>query len=290
VARTIGRAIDVAGSLLRPAHFRGFWRTAKILGRLAPPDQLCVVPVGSQSRFAFRLNDPYWSRLLSTTFEYESEIRRILQRLKSTPFSFLDCGANLGYWSVVCSDPAIGCEWVSAVEASPPTYDMLERNRRLNQGAFIALNRAVYSRSGEIVRIERNLSNHAGAAIRDTDGETDAVETITIDDLLKGAPSERPVLVKLDVEGVEIDALMGARETMKRDAMFAFEDHGRDRTCAVTAWILAHTSMSVCYVDEHGGVHRIRSAQEASRFKTDPTKGYNFFAITASSVFASSIL
>lgn len=276
-ARAYVTAVRAAGAISGRFNFKGLWHTAKHLGPLVGPDPVCSVTVGRDSHFAFQCSDPYWARLIAPGFVYEAEIRDALYLLRGVDFAFLDCGSNLGYWSVLCADPAIGAAAVLAVEASPTTFALLERNRRLNADRFATLHRAIFSRGGEIVRIHQPGSDHASAGIGDTGA---AVETTTIDDV---AATLRPcalLVIKLDVEGVEIPALEGAARTLAGPAVVMFEDHGSDPTSKVCRFVMEALGLDVfAHAGERGFVP-LRSADEASAMKTNPKKGYNFFAVT----------
>jgi FkbM family methyltransferase len=270
-------AVRAAGAVSRRLNFKGLWHTAKHLGPLIGPDPVCSVATGQDSRFAFQCSDPYWARLIARSFVYEVEIRDALTLLRGVDFAFLDCGSNLGYWSVFCSDAAIGCQQVLAVEASATTFPLLERNRRLNNDRFRTLHRAIFSRSGEIVRIHQPGSDHASAGIGETGME---VETTTIDDLAAAMRSCALLVIKLDVEGVEIPAFEGASQALKGPAVVMFEDHGSDPTSKVCRFVMDTLALDVFAHDGDGGFVRLRSADEASALKTNPKKGYNFFAVT----------
>ena len=58
------------------------------------------------------------------------------------------------------------------------------------------------------------------------------VETLALDDLgqWRKKNGNKPIILKLDVEGVEIEAMRGAKKLCKKDCMVLFEDHASDRT------------------------------------------------------------
>ena len=73
-----------------------------------------VVLLNEDSQFAFDLGDPYWARLLARGFVYEPEVERVLRAFADAPYTFVDAGANLGYWSILVSSRAS-----SGAKASP---------------------------------------------------------------------------------------------------------------------------------------------------------------------------
>lgn len=281
------RALQILGSISRPFRLKGLWHGARALGRLVDRNQVCVVRLGSGSCFQFRLSDPYWSRLASMSYSYEPEIGFILKRMRGQPFAFLDCGANFGYWSILCSSPEIGCCNVVAIEASAATFRELERNRELNSGRFEVRWNAIHSVDGKTVFLSERDGNHAGASIVGNRATGVAVQTVTIDRLLSdGAVSPSvPVIVKLDVEGVEIEAMKGASALLQRDALIIYEDHGQDLMNAVTDFVVRELRLPVFFMDDALNVRRIPSAAAAGDVKLKRKKGYNFFAATPGSTF-----
>ena len=281
----IAKLISSSGALLRIANYKGYWHIARAIGRYSSPTQLCTIPIGENSWFCTALSDSYWSRLLYPGYAYEFELKQVLILLKKTNFSFFDCGANFGYWSIYCSDDAIGCENVFAIEASPTTFQMLQRNWELNSKRFKILNRAVYQLSGDMVDFECVGENHADAHIAIKSSNTQPVETISIDDLLASDKSGNPALIKLDVEGAEIQSFEGAQKSLSSDCLFAYEDHGNDVTCKVTRWLLNNTDLLIYFIDQSGISRAIKSTSDAARVKKLSNKGYNFFATKKGSTF-----
>lgn len=105
------------------------------------------LPCGGKLRLL--LNDGYWISLISLGHEYEPEVGFLLRHLLGRRDAFfLDCGANIGYWSVVASG-LTGPGRVIAVEAVPQIFDRLSRNAALNSGRFSCVLAAVWHRDDE---------------------------------------------------------------------------------------------------------------------------------------------
>src|SRR4051812_28623993 len=113
--------IRIAGRLTAPLGYRGFWDLTAVICRHVPRTVSFDVRVGVSSLFRFQLSDPYWSQLICPGFAYEPEVRAVLNATRHLAPSFLDCGANYGFWSVVASDPAMGLSRVVAIEPAPGT-------------------------------------------------------------------------------------------------------------------------------------------------------------------------
>jgi hypothetical protein len=94
------------------------------------------VHLNEDSRFAFDLRDPYWARLLASGFTYEPEIEDVLRAFADLPYTFVDAGANLGYWSVLATSLELGAHRSIAIEAASGTFERLLGNRALNGDRF----------------------------------------------------------------------------------------------------------------------------------------------------------
>jgi FkbM family methyltransferase len=189
--------------------------------------------------FEVEVFEPYWGPVLVGGRAYEPEVLHTLRRFASLDPVLVDCGANVGFWSVIASAPEIGLSRVVAIEPNPTTHRHLLRNAELNGGRYHCVRRAVSNTSGETVQL-MDAARHAVARIgEDPDGTP--VETITVDAVLAGrgwgSPNDR-ILLKLDVEGHELAALEGAHEATRRDHAIIFEEltqHGFDTFDALLA-------------------------------------------------------
>jgi FkbM family methyltransferase len=131
--------------------------------------------------------------------------------------TLIDCGANIGYWSVRAKE--LGFKDAIAIEANGDLIPFLKRNYR---GAVH--HAAVHSRSGETLYLEGQGATASLAAT----GRP--VRTLALADL----DVTGPVLIKLDVEGAEIAAIEGAAGM---DAIFVYEDWPRSGML-VTRYVL----------------------------------------------------
>ncbi len=93
VARITGRGMGLAMQAIKP-----------LLN-----SQLSCAHFADGSRLYFRLDDIYWNSLIrQPNIEYEPEIGKFLLRLKDVDYQFFDCGANIGYWSVLVTSEMLG--------------------------------------------------------------------------------------------------------------------------------------------------------------------------------------
>jgi FkbM family methyltransferase len=122
---------------------------------------------------------------------------------------FVDVGANVGAYTVLAVGVA-GCQGV-AFEPSPPTFDYLAQNLRLNGLAsrVTALNAALGRSEGRI-RFTEGLGTE-NSVCTGSDQPGAEVNLTTLDKALAGS---RPTLMKIDVEGFEPEVIAGGAQVL----------------------------------------------------------------------------
>lgn len=292
IDRLLGYVLRGHAALVRGHRGGGFGLTMAFARRLRSGHGLFCVDLDADSRFIFPLGDVYWTNaLLRREGDFEPDLKWLLRRARDMPYVMLDCGANMGYWSILASSASFGGHPVVSIEASHSTVELLANNARANHGRFRVVHRAVASASGNTVQLWG--TKHAGRSLRDDwkpegNGMVEDVETISLDDASARYFPEGglPVLIKLDVEGVETEAMMGAQRLMEEGALVAYEDHGKDATHSATRYVLGLREMRIWSLDTDERLIPIESVAQLDRIKTNPMTGYNFFAYRQSSPWA----
>jgi FkbM family methyltransferase len=140
---------------------------------------------------------------------------RLLSELLRPGDVFVDCGANIGLFTVWGADLVGSRGTVIACEPVAETFRRLEENCALNDIAdrVRLVNRAVAAEGGLEVRLAGDAHN-----VMSIDASSDIVgqvaTTITIDHLVDG--SSEVAGLKVDVEGYELATLRGGEETIAR--------------------------------------------------------------------------
>jgi FkbM family methyltransferase len=136
----------------------------------------------------------------------------------------LDVGANVGAYALLFGRWVRPGGRVYAFEPAPDAFDGLERHVELNHLTDVVtpVRAAVSDRSGSAALLADGVAgtNRLASA---SESSANRVETVSIDDFC-AREGVVPTLIKIDVEGAELDVLRGARETIRRggDALALF--------------------------------------------------------------------
>ena len=123
-----------------------------------------------------------------------------------------DVGANAGFYSLLSSLLVSETGKVYSFEPLPANISYLKKHIELNKlGNVKVIEKAV---SNKVSTVRFNFGDNRSAGHISNDGEIE-VETISIDEFIsQGNPS--PDIIKMDIEGAEYEALIGAKELLKR--------------------------------------------------------------------------
>lgn len=228
-----------------PPWRRGASRLRRLLARLPGAQKALLAAVFTDgSRFLFPCHDRYWGKRLLCDRVYEPGIFALLYALRAVPYRFLDCGANFGYWSALVSGPALGTHPVLAVEAVPETVAILAQTRAANADRFDIRACAVVGAPRATVSFAL-AAGHWGRHVVGSktwaeDSRHITVPACTLVELIRGfAAPPQPLLVKLDVEGMEAEIIRHTPFAALGEIALLFEDHGGTHGFAATTAALA---------------------------------------------------
>jgi FkbM family methyltransferase len=138
---------------------------------------------------------------------YEAEVESVLSELITKETTFVDAGANVGYFTVLSSGSA---KEVYAFEPAPAVFQRLSRNVALNGlGNVRTLQLALSKEGGKLTLFESKISpGHDSTIKRFEHDRSILVDAVSLDEVVD--PSAGDVVMKVDVEGSEMDVLMGA--------------------------------------------------------------------------------
>jgi FkbM family methyltransferase len=249
-----------------------------------PGDTMTSAMLNEDAVFIFPANDNYWSPGVTVGRHlYEPEIDWVLRRAIDRPYALLDCGSNMGYWSILASSAPYGLHSAVGIEASCENFKILLMNSQANKNRFMAVHRAVSDTSGKRVQLY-GRRHYSMSLRRDWDPieniHTEQVESITIDLAaeLYLRSQQHPALIKIDVEGSEVAAIKGARHLIDEGALVVYEDHGMEKKHPTSRFVLSQDGVQVWHVVPDRPPARISTIEEVAAIKQDPRMGYNFFA------------
>jgi FkbM family methyltransferase len=191
----------------------------------------------------------------SSTFYELEPLRRLSglleKQMLAEPLAWMiDAGANIGNHSLYLGSMhrKMG---VLAFEMNPLTYSFLSENIQASGLMNVTcVNSGLSDRIGRC-GIKQNQENPLGGAqlnVGDSGGEVDLV---TIDQFLVKAPSSgRCILMKIDVEGHEVQVLKGALQTISQHRPLIYAELKEVREFKVVTDMLRALGYVVAYAEE----------------------------------------
>ncbi len=279
--RTMSCVLAAGAKMSASFSHRGYNMCANLMRRTVLPARDLVVSLNSDALFAFPFGDGYWSKLLDRGFSYEDELELLFKNSVDVDYTLLDCGANYGYWSVLVSSAPFGAHKAIAIEPSGENFPKLANNAKINGNRFEVIKCAIGS-----VRGTARLSGtkHEAFSIAGDQSAGEEVPVIALDNLLDDGKLSMSgkYLIKLDVEGVEIEAIKGGARLLQGDAVIMCEEHGNDPAHTVSRYILDQTPLSLIVHDP--STNRFETVTELSildRIKVSTHVGYNVFGTSS---------
>ncbi|MEP7365208.1 MAG: FkbM family methyltransferase [Acidobacteriota bacterium] len=135
----------------------------------------------------------------------------------------LDCGANVGVYTRRALKA--GARIVVAIEPAPQNIEVLKRNfaSEIEQGRVIVYPKGVWDKDDMLVLHQHSDNSAADSFVinqekdkSDTHSADEKLPLTTIDKLAAELNLDRVDFIKMDIEGAEVKALNGARETLAK--------------------------------------------------------------------------
>ena len=161
-------------------------------------------------------NDSGVEQSLHETGAYEKGMLNFLSKNLNEGDVFVDVGANIGLLSLHAAKIVRDSGKVLAFEAHPETVKILQVNKELNQNLNIQIYPvALGSEKGNALIFNDSESNRGGASMVRSHSNSTGIEVNVerLDDVLDA--SIIPKIIKIDVEGFELNVLHGAIRTIQ---------------------------------------------------------------------------
>lgn len=224
VLKEIEGASDADRTTIRKSARHGIARALKGLDEWQDPQLIAdaVVRVPTIGEFEIRARTDDLFHVLPS--REAAVVAAVKERLRPGS-TFVDAGANIGFFTVLAARLVGQAGRVVAIEMMPDTVSRLRAHLALNRLTnVVVLDHALSNSSGEKVVATVPEGKYGRATITRTgDGERKVtVVTGTLDELL--ADTSAPIdLIKMDLEGAETPALEGASKVLERTNAVIFE-------------------------------------------------------------------
>lgn len=205
-------------SSLQDIDVRGIRKISHLLPRLLIPQPKGALTI--KTLYGFMLNiDPIYDdgveESIYYTGTYEKGTLYIIQHILNIGDVFIDVGANIGLMSIFASSLVSDTGRIIAFEPNPTTMGLLEGNIKLNSISNIETSVYAIGNSEQASKIfERRDLNRGCASLIETDNDAEIydIKIIPLSKLFHS--NERINLIKIDIEGYELEALKGAGEIL----------------------------------------------------------------------------
>jgi FkbM family methyltransferase len=197
----------------------GRWRVAEFLRtRLVKNPVQRVIDVRGGIKMELDTSD-FLQREIFVSGDFEPNVRREILRILKPGDLFLDIGANVGFFSLLAAKAVGHTGKVYAFEPAPKARDALRRNLALNHIQNVTTVALALSDSPGRRALFLDARNNSGASSFNRSphsGEAMEVELDTYDRFASQNTLSIPALIKLDVEGAEVQVLRGMQALLSR--------------------------------------------------------------------------
>ena len=203
-------------STFHDLDIRGVRKIAHFLPRLLLPKPGRAAAIKTLYGFYLNidpLNDDGIDESIYYTGTYEKGTLWVLKQILSEGNIFVDVGANIGLMSILASSLVKKSGKVVAFEPNPVTMEILKENIALNNLSNIEISEYAIGSSDKTSRLyQRKDQNRGCASLIETEFEADIYDIQVIPLSSYFNQHDTIDLIKIDIEGFELEALIGARE------------------------------------------------------------------------------
>jgi FkbM family methyltransferase len=204
-------------------YFPEHWKKEGLiikLSELLGLDEKLIVPshlwFGS---WVLCLMSDFFQRRIYYFGSHERKTENLIFRLTWQGANVLDIGANIGVYTMLAAKNARGSGKVISLEPVPQMFQQLSEGVRLNGYTNVLVyNIAAWEQNRQLKMVcsePQNLGSY-GVDIKEHKQSGISVQAVRIDDLAVQLGLQTVDLIKIDVEGAELQVLKGTIETLRR--------------------------------------------------------------------------
>lgn len=191
------------------------FRQRRLLDRTEQRWQLAEL---SRFKMYVASDDPAIGAPILVAHIYEPEVTKIFEQYLRPGMGVLDIGANVGYFSLLAATLVGPTGFVQSWEPSADNAKVLFANCLLNQLENIEVIQSAATDKNQVFKYFRDSTNGNVSGMEQSQPEemlsAETVMGLRVDDFI--AASAQIGFVKIDVEGHEYKAMVGARNTLIR--------------------------------------------------------------------------
>lgn len=181
----------------------------------------------------YNINDQYIGTMLDQYGEFSEDENEIFRQILKPGMTVVEAGANVGVHTLAIARQVGPKGRVLAFEPQRSVFQMLGANLALNGLEQVEPHWAAVGSSDGVITVPRLDTTHRqnfGGLSLGAAQQGDSVRLVRLDSL--GLPACH--LIKADVEGMEVEVLRGATETIRRFTPLIYAENDRqDRSPAL---------------------------------------------------------
>jgi FkbM family methyltransferase len=160
-----------------------------------------------------------WSRYRSFVYgTWEPAVAKVVSEIVGKGMTVIDIGAHHGYYSLYFAKCVGPTGRVFSFEPVPENFALLRKNILLNDISWVEIfPDAVFSCTKDLsfAAPDQLANSGEGSLVEGHKGRQIQVHSVTLDSFCTSA-HRLPDVIKMDVEGAELNVLLGAKDTLKQ--------------------------------------------------------------------------
>lgn len=167
---------------------------------------------------------------------------------------FLDVGSNIGYYSVMLGNLFSS---VHAFEPNPTAMKRLKVNALLNDIHVHTNQVGISSETGQMYLALNESVDPTAHLVSTSGGNTIGIYVITLDSYIEMKNLKGDIVMKVDVEGFELEVLKGAKKSLLKKMFSIIQIECLDDETFKTTWEYSRSVDYLVYCFERGKLSKV---------------------------------